>query len=479
MAFRSLEFLYFFALFYALYLVLQKQRRLQNLLLLAACYVFYGWGGWRMALLIGGLTLLDYLVGLGLGPGKDEKAARLPRGLLLFTSLGANLGALVAFKYFNFFAGSFFSVLNRLGVEAAAPSLNLALPLGISFFTLKSMSYVIDVYQRRSQPTRSLLEYAIYVAFFPALPAGPMDRAHVLLPQIARPRSPSASQTAAGVYLLIWGFFKKLVVADNLANVVNPVFADPAQYAGADYLLAVLAFGVQIYADFSAYSDIGRGLAKLLGFELTINFRLPFLALNPTDFWQRWHISFSEWLRDYIFFPSRRALLKLKFLPELLPPMITMLVSGLWHGAGWTFLLWGGYHGLLMVLYRRFEKRPIHQDPWNSGQAFPLVGLRIVLMLALVSFGWLFFRAESVGQVWYMLSHFRAAASEQSLLFATDLLFYSAPLILMDTVQYASGNLLVATRLPAPLRALFYALLLAGIILLAPSEVTEFIYAQF
>ncbi len=479
MAFRSLEFLYFFALFYALYLLLQKYRRGQNLLLLAACYVFYGWGGWRMVLLIGGLTLLDYLVGLGLGQGKDDKAARLRRGLLLLISLGANLGALGVFKYFDFFAGNMVKVLGRLGLDAAAPALDLALPLGISFFTLKSMSYVIDVYQRRSQPTRSLLDYAIYVAFFPALPAGPVDRAHVLLPQIAQPRRPSASQAAAGVYLLIWGFFKKLVVADNLAGVVNPIFADPAQYAGADYALGVLAFGVQIYADFSAYSDIARGLAKLLGFELTVNFRLPFFALNPTDFWQRWHISFSEWLRDYIFFPARRSLVKAKFLPELLPPMLTMLASGLWHGAGWPFVLWGGYHGLLMVLYRRFEKRPIHQDPWNSGQAYPLVMLRMLLMFGLVTFGWLFFRAESLDQIWYMLSHFSLADSASSLPNATDLLFYSAPLILMDVAQYASGNLLLPTRLPAPLRALFYALLLAAIILLTPSDVTEFIYAQF
>jgi D-alanyl-lipoteichoic acid acyltransferase DltB (MBOAT superfamily) len=228
-------------------------------------------------------------------------------------------------------------------------------------------------------PTRSLLDYAIFVAFFPALPAGPMDRARRLLSQIAQPRRVSSAQVAAGWYLVLWGLYKKLVIADNLAKIVDPVFQDPSGYAGLDILLAVLAFGVQIYSDFSGYSDIARGLAKMLGFELTVNFRLPFFALNPADFWQRWHISFSEWLRDYIFFPLRRALLKmglgraaqpLASLPEVLPPLLTMLASGLWHGAGWTFLLWGGYHGLLMVLYRLFEKRPIHQG-WRSGQPLP------------------------------------------------------------------------------------------------------------
>ena len=403
------------------------------------------------------------------------------RRLLLLVSLAANLGLLGVFKYFNFFAGNAAQALSLFGLEAGPLTLEVALPLGISFFTLKSMSYTIDVFQRRMPPTRSLLEYAIFVAFFPALLAGPMDRARHLLPQIAQPRRPRPEQMAAGWYLILWGFYKKLVIADNLAKVVDPVFQAPGDHAGLDILLAVLAFGVQIYSDFSGYSDIARGLAKLMGFELTVNFRLPFFALNPTDFWQRWHISFSEWLRDYIFFPLRRSLLKSKmvFLPELLPPLLTMLFSGLWHGAGWNFVLWGGYHGLLMVLYRFLEKRPIHQDPWRSGQAYPLVAARMLLMFALVTLGWLFFRASSLEQIGYLLTHLSLATSAQSLIIVTDLVLFSAPLLVMEVAQYASGNLLVVLRLPTLLRVFLYALLLALLVVFGTHQASGFIYAQF
>jgi D-alanyl-lipoteichoic acid acyltransferase DltB (MBOAT superfamily) len=346
------------------------------------------------------------------------------------------------------------------------------------------LSYTIDVYNRRQEPVRSLVEYALFLAFFPTLLAGPIDRARSLLPQIAAPRSLTAEKLRDGLHLILIGFFKKLVIADNLAlRIVNPVFDHYLDYTGLDLGLAGLAFAFQLYADFSGYTDIARGVALLLGFETTLNFNLPYFALNPTDFWQRWHISLSEWLRDYIFFPVRRAMLRWKGSPALLglllPPLVTMSLSGLWHGAQWTFVLWGVYHGLLIILYRWLEKKPIHQDPWRSGVAIPLVAMRIALMFFLTLLGWFFFRSESIQQIHYLLTHITPFPSAASPIFLGDLVFYAAPLWILDLINYIRKDQLALAQIPLPARLLLNGVLLAGIVLLNTSAATEFIYVQF
>lgn len=485
MSFNSSSFLIFFTAVYLLYLLLGRWLRLQNLLLLAASYIFYSFGGWRWLILVLFSTLLDYTVGRLLG----KTSGRAPGGtwlrrLLLTASVLGNLTVLGVFKYYDFFAENLQSMFRLAHLSLDLPMLKLIAPLGISFWTLKSMSYSIDVYHGRQQPVRSLVDYALFVALFPTLLSGPLDRARQFLPQITAPRRLTAERLKTGLHLILFGYFKKLVIADNLAaRIADPVFGSYLDYAGVDILLGGLAFTFQLYADFSGYTDIARGVAFLLGFETALNFRLPYFALNPTDFWQRWHISFSEWLRDYLFFPIRRAILRWKgsdsALGLLIPPLVTMLLCGLWHGAAWTFVLWGGYHGLLIILYRLLEKKPIHTDPWKSGVAYPWVALRLLLMFFLTGLGWFIFRSGSLGQVFSMLGSFSFAPSANSLNFFHDLVFYTAPLWVMDLAQYLRKDLLVLARLPLAFRLVLNGALLASIIMLGMRGTTEFIYVQF
>lgn len=485
MQFNSFQFLAFFSIVFILYLLLQPWRKPQNLLLLASSLVFYSFAGWRFLFLLLFSILLDFMIGRQLGQLADSsnRSAKM-RKLLLAASIFGNFALLGTFKYYNFFAENLNAILHALHLGLDVPILTFLAPLGISFWTLKSLSYIIDVYHKRQEPVRSLVDYALFLAFFPTLLAGPIDRARLLLPQIAAPRSLTAEKLRDGLHLILIGYFKKLVIADNLAlRIVNPVFDQYANYSGLDLGLAGLAFAFQLYADFSGYTDIARGIALLLGFETSLNFNLPYFALNPTDFWQRWHISLSEWLRDYIFFPVRRTVLRWKNSPALLglilPPLVTMSLSGLWHGAQWTFVLWGVYHGLLIILYRWLEKKPIHQNPWRSGVATPLVAMRMLLMFSLTLLGWFFFRSSSLEQIWYLLTHLSPLPSAASSNFLSDLVFYSAPLWLLDWFQYIRKDLLVFAHIPFPARLLLNGILLAAIVLLNTSAATEFIYVQF
>jgi alginate O-acetyltransferase complex protein AlgI len=485
MQFNSLSFIYFLVVFLILYFSTMRWWKLQNLLLLAASYLFYSLGGWRWVLLLLVPTLMDYSIGRLLG-GLEDRLQRTAwlRKLLVAISISGNLTILGVFKYYDFFIENIKVVLNTLHLGLDMPTLSLVVPLGISFWTLKSMSYTIDVYQKRQEPVRSLVDYALFLAFFPTLLAGPLDRARKLLPQIAAPRNLTAEKLKIGLHLILMGYFKKLVIADNLAaRIVNPVFSNYTEYQGLDILLAGLAFMFQLYADFSSYTDIARGAALLLGFDTALNFRWPYFSFNPTDFWQRWHISFSEWLRDYVFFPIRRAVLRWKNAPEVMglviPPLVTMGVSGLWHGASWTFVIWGVYHAFLIILYRLFEKHPIHQDPWKSGQAYPWVFLRLVLMFLLTMVGWIIFRSSSLSQAGYMLGNMSIAPSANSLDFFHDLVFYTTPWFIAEVVTYARKDLLLFTRLPFMARLVFNGALLASIVLLNARVATEFIYVQF
>jgi len=346
MLFNSLEFAVFMVVVYGLYLVLNH--KWQNRMLLVASYIFYGAWNWRFLSLIFISTVLDYICGIKIYNSNSVKRKRF----FLFLSVFGNLSILGFFKYFNFFVGDLTALINYFGFSFQTHSLNIILPVGISFYTFQTMSYTIDIYRDKLRPTRRFFDFALFVAFFPQLVAGPIERARNLLPQILSPRTFSVDRFYEGCYLIFWGLFQKIVIADNLAKMVVPVFGD-WQYESGKVLLALYAFAFQIFCDFAGYSNIARGLGRVMGFEIMVNFRLPYFATNPREFWRRWHISLSSWLRDYLYIPlggSRKGAI---FTCRNI--LITMLLGGLWHGAAWTFVFWGVYHSFLLVAHRGVE----------------------------------------------------------------------------------------------------------------------------
>ena len=337
MLFNSLQFIAFFIIVYSLYLLFNH--RWQNYMLLAASYFFYGSWNWRFLSLILISTILDYFCGLAI----DRQPGRKRKKLFLIISVTGNLTILGFFKYFNFFAHDFQLILARFGIPTHPLVLNIVLPVGISFYTFQTMSYTIDIYRGEMRPTRRFLDLALFVAFFPQLVAGPIERAKHLLPQIIKPRLITPRQFREGLWLIYWGFFLKVFVADNLAGIVDRVFAGAETISGIEVLLGLYAFAFQILGDFAGYSSIAIGLARLMGIDIMTNFLFPYFVTNPRDFWKNWHISLSTWLRDYLYIPlggNRRG--RLMTYRNIL---ITMLLGGLWHGAAWTFVIWGGVSG--------------------------------------------------------------------------------------------------------------------------------------
>lgn len=401
MVFNSLTFLVFLAIVLLAYYRLKH--RGQNLLLLVASYVFYGWWDWRFLGLLLFSTLFDYWCALWI----ERQPHATKRKVFLAFSMVVNLGVLCVFKYYNFFAESFVHVLAAFGMKATLPVLHVLLPVGISFYTFLSMSYTIDVYRRELPATRNLTDYMLYVAFFPHLVAGPIVRASFLLPQCQRARVIVPAEVANGIWLILMGYVKKVVIADRLAEVANYGFAQQGPpLADANAWIFIYAFAFQIYGDFSGYSDIARGLSKVMGFELTTNFRAPYLVTNPPAFWRHWHISLSTWLRDYLYIPlggNRRG--PARTYANL---MTTMVLGGLWHGAGAAYLLWGLYHGVMLAVHRAWHDvtgRGRHQaetPPVARAPALPPPAGRILrfggvlLFFHLTCIGWLLFRAGAV-----------------------------------------------------------------------------------
>jgi alginate O-acetyltransferase complex protein AlgI len=464
-SFTSLAFAVFFVVVYACYLLLARSTRAQNALLLVASWVFYGWWDWRFLGLLLASTAVDFCVGLAL----EREGSPRRRKALLYASLAFSLGTLAVFKYLGFFAESATELLRALGLTPSLPVLHVVLPVGISFYTFQTMSYVVDVYRGRPA-SRSPLELALFVAFFPQLVAGPIERAGHLLGQLARPRVITWDQVSAGTYLIAWGYFKKLVVADHAALVADRVFAPEATFQGLDVVLGVLAFSAQIYGDFSGYTDIARGAAKLFGIELSLNFRLPYLADSPGDFWRRWHISLSAWLRDYLYIPlggDRGGALRTQ--RNLL---LTMLLGGLWHGAAWHFVLWGLYHGLLLVAYRAVD-RPTASRP------LAVRALRVGVMFIFTSYGWLLFRAQSFDQIVAMTSSLGLARSPDTAALAWGVLLPVTPLLVLEAAQQWTGDLLAPLRLPVGLRGAFVGALVLATLAFGARTPIEFIYFQF
>lgn len=463
MIFNSVQFAFFFTAVLGLYWLLDHRR--QNRMLLAASYVFYGSWDWRFLSLIFASTVFDYWAGLRIGRAEGRREKKT----FMIASVAVNLGFLGFFKYFNFFSENFAVLLNHAGLHASAPLLKIILPVGISFYTFQSMSYTIGIYRGELKPTRDFLDFALYVAFFPQLMAGPIERARDLMPQVLKPRPPIDYEGfRQGSYLILWGLVQKVIVADRLSVFVDQTFSSAAPYSGAKVLFAVYAFAFQIYGDFAGYSNMARGIAKLLGFDFMVNFDFPYLAKNPREFWQRWHISLSTWLRDYLYIPlggSRGGTAE-----TCRNLMIAMFLGGLWHGAAWTFVAWGVYHGLILVVHRLW------------GPKVRLGGfVSQVVTFHAVCLGWLFFRADSMRQAWAMLAavftRFDPAGLGLGALLANG--FLVAALLAYEYPKHAGRTEFCPLRLPALPRWILYVCVFHLSAILIMKGARQFIYFQF
>jgi alginate O-acetyltransferase complex protein AlgI len=474
MVFNSLEFVVFFVVVYALYRLLPH--RAQNWMLVGASYYFYAAWDWRFLGLLVGSTVIDFFVGRYLGAVTDPRRRRLA----LVLSLAFNLGMLGVFKYFNFFADSLVRVFGWLGWTVDPVTVNVILPIGISFYTFMTISYVIDVYRRDIQPTSNFIDFALFVGYFPHLVAGPILRASLLLPQLARPRQITQPQIVEGLWLAGWGYFQKMFVADNLARLVTAVFNPAATPTGLDALVAIYAFAFQIYGDFAGYSNIARGISKLMGIELNVNFLWPYFVVSPQEFWRNWHISLSTWLRDYLYIPlggSRGSNLMTK--RNLL---ITMVLGGLWHGAAWTFVLWGVYQGLALVIARSIQEWAGRRR-LSLGRGLTWSRLAVgMLMFHVTCFGWLIFRSESVSQI-ARLSHLIATdlhpgpSTLRSLV--VPFLEIVTPLLLVHIYQARRRSEAAPLSLPLVARYALYGAVGYLIVLFGDFEGAQFIYFQF
>ena len=472
MLFNTGRFALFFLLVFLANWLLGKRWRAQNVVLVLASQWFYACWDYRFLGLLWFSMLVDYFVALRLDASPDARR----RKWLISLSVSVQLGILGLFKYLNFFVASGAALLQRLGLGTHPTVLGIVLPVGISFYTFQTMSYTIDVYRRLIPAERNLLSFATFVSLFPQLVAGPIERARRILPQINAPRSLPPEALYAGAKLILFGLYKKVFIADNLAVVVDQAFSQPEALTRAEALLALYAFAFQIYGDFSGYTDIARGTAKLLGFDFALNFRRPYLARNPSDFWQRWHISLSSWLRDYLYIPlggnqrgSTRTLINL---------FLTMLLGGLWHGASWTFVLWGAYHGLLLVVHRllspllsRVRPTGVVGGAWSA--------LRCVVMFHLVVLGWLPFRAHSLLEVKQVLQGLAARGGDlgDAGTSVKWLCACTALLMLLELADELRPHFL--EQRPFWARGVVYALVLLSIMIAGAPGGQTFIYFQF
>jgi alginate O-acetyltransferase complex protein AlgI len=465
LAFTSYDFLFFFLIIFVLYWVV-RECIWQNLILLGASYYFYASLQVWYAILLGASTLVDFFLVRGMDIYPNRKR------LFMGVSLIVNLGVLAFFKYYNFFSDDVIFLLNKIGFNSDPQLVKILLPAGLSFFTLKKLAYMLDVSRGTLKPTHAFVDFALYVSFFPQIIAGPIDRPQKLLPQIESPRIWNAGFFYKAWPLLVMGFFKKLVIANSIQVIVDRVFGF-AQPSGFLLLSGALGYTLLILADFSAYVDLSRGVSYLLGFDTSENFRQPYLALTPAGFWNRWHITLSTWLRDYVFFPVRRALLRYKLNEKLamsIPPIVTMFISGLWHGAGLTFVVWGLYYGILIASYQLTGIR----GDWKP-QSKIAVLFAWLLMFSLIVFGWMIFRAPSMSWLINVLINAPFLPSQNefilSLIALTMTLAYSLPMLIKHLIdQYANEGWL---------QAAYYAFATVLIIIYTNSSTSDFIYFQF
>jgi len=477
MLFNSIAFLIFLpAAFFSYWFVFQKHLRLQNCFILAASYLFYGWWDWRFLALLIGCSAINYFAAKRLGRAGET----LGRRFVFIGSCIVNIGMLGVCKYFNFFADNFIAAFGVLGLHLAPRTLNIIVPVGISFYSLKAMGYTIDVFKRKLEPTSDIVAFFSFVAFFPQLLAGPIDRAANLLPQFATKRTFEYGKAVDGMRQILWGFFKKIVIADNCAEYVNQIFASYRTFPASSLLLGAVYFSFQIYGDFSGYSDIAIGTCRLFGFSSVRNFNLPYFSRNIAEFWRRWHISLTSWLRDYLYVPlgGNRG----RKYETIRNTFIVFLVCGLWHGANWTFVAWGFINALYFIP-RLVRGRSAKNAESAAGRRI-LPGLKESLQMGstfvLATFAWIFFRADSITQALSYIGHIFSLS-----LFVIPKDSGAAtilpPLVVMLALEWLRKDKLhplesLAMR-PILRWSVYYALL--GCILYVAGSRQQFIYFQF
>lgn len=483
MLFNSIDFALFLPVVFVLYWFTSKNsRRIQNYIILISSYVFYGWWDWRFLILVLCSTLVDYFVGIRLS--KEHKPGN--RKFLLWISLMVNLGLLGIFKYYNFFISNFTEAFSILGYSLQSTTLNIILPVGISFYTFQTLSYTLDIYHRKIQPTHDFISFAAFVSFFPQLVAGPIERASKLLPQFRHNRSFNYHSATDGLRQMVWGLFKKVVIADNCGAFADMIFNNSNEYSGIALVLGAVMFAFQIYGDFSGYSDIAIGTSRLFGFDLSRNFAYPYFSRDIAEFWRRWHISLSTWFRDYVYIPLGGS--KAGIWKNIRNIFIIFIVSGFWHGANWTFIIWGLLNAIYFLPIFLFKTHRNHLNVVAENSVLPSANetFRIFITFSLTTIAWIFFRAENLG---HALSFVAGIFNPQHGFFtgipkAGILLVTFSLVIFMIAIEwlgrhheYALEKLIAPS--PKILRWSYYSALIFIIGMFMQTNETPFIYFQF
>ena len=479
MLFNSIDFAIFLPIVFMLYwFVTYKNLKLQNLLIVISSYIFYGWWDWRFLSLILFSTILDYSIGISLSKQVNQNK----RKMLLWISILMNLGFLGFFKYYNFFLANFMTAFSFFGTEINANSLNIILPVGISFYTFQTLSYTIDVYKRQLETTKDFIAFSAFVSFFPQLVAGPIERATNLLPQFYTKRYFDYSKTVDGMRQILWGLFKKIVIADNCAQHANIIFNNSSEYSGSTLVLGAIFFTFQIYGDFSGYSDIAIGTSRLFGFNLKQNFAFPYFSRDIAEFWRRWHISLSSWFRDYLYIPLGGSRGRTK--NKIRNVFIIFLVSGFWHGANWTFIIWGALNAFYFLPIFITNNNRNNLNIVAQGKYLPNLKefLLMSLTFILTVFAWIFFRAENIGHaISYINNIFSPTLFESSEIFPLGLLLL---ILFFLSIEWMNRNKQYGLEKFNKQKFKFLDVLLLytvfwSIVIWNSSKEVEFIYFQF
>ena len=480
MLFNSIDFTIFFPIFFVVYWIVAKKLTFRNVFLLASSYLFYGWWDWRFLFLIIFSSFVDFTIGQKIFNSTNK---RVKKNYLL-ASLLINLGLLGYFKYTNFFIDSFINSFRLFGTEMDSFTLHIILPVGISFYTFQTLSYTIDIYRERLKPTKDWLSFFTFVAFFPQLVAGPIERASHLLPQFFKTYNFDYKAFKSGLLLIAFGLFKKMVIADRLAILVNDVYNNPTGHSGQDFIIATIFFAFQIYCDFSGYSDIAIGIARTLGFDLMKNFETPYFSTSITEFWRRWHISLSTWFRDYVYIPlggSRNGEYRTYF-----NLFLVFVISGLWHGAAITFIIWGAIHGIIIVIEKALSKTPLQA---NRKRILPAVFFGLFTFV-IVCFAWIFFRANSFSDSVYIVNHLFDFVPDYKNYYNLGLpkhefilaIVVIGLLLIFDAVHRRYNSLRLLNKTNLFVRCAVYTVIIYSIVIFGiygNDSVSEFIYFQF
>ncbi len=478
MLFNSIEFALFLPIVFVIYWLFSKDQKKQNIIILISSYLFYGWWDWKFLTLIFFSSCVDFTIGILLSHYNKTKV----RKRLLYLSILINIGLLIYFKYCNFFISSFVESFSHFGYNINITTLNIILPVGISFYTFQTLSYTIDVYNKKINASKDIISFFAFVSFFPQLVAGPIERASNLLPQFWNKRNFNVDLASDGMRQMLWGLFKKIIIADNCAIYVNNIFDNYTNYSGQTLLLGAILFSFQIYGDFSGYSDIAIGTARLFGFNLTKNFAFPYFSRDIAEFWRRWHISLSRWFRDYIYIPlgGSRGNLTMK----IRNTFIIFIVSGFWHGANLTFITWGFLHAVFFIplLISGVNRKNLDNFQLNASLKNDIYDIfKILTTFTLVSLTWIFFRAESLsGAINYLSKIFSLSILETQHIVPRKIFFLLIIFIFIEWFQRNKEHALEIKKYPKWLRSTIYLCIVLSIFFLGNySSTIEFIYFQF